>query len=232
MRKLLSFITVLALLITILPAQNTYAAETSAPKITTPAQYVEYLKTQPNSAASVAQFNSLSAADQQKYVSYVTDSELMKQVFDATLSGKPTVLKGGDIKINQNHIGLPPTTGGSIGTLETVRNVQHDFESIILGMNAFTYRVTLTYSVGGTSNANLQVKKAISGNGVLLFSRIPGLSMSFTKDFPYVTNNTAVFRVNCVWDLAYSGSGASFGTDIVTMKGFPDGTMQYSVERV
>lgn len=221
--------TLVALLITLLPAQNTYAAES---KVTTPDDYVHYLKTQPNSADIVAQFEALSATDQQKYVKYITDPVLMKQMFDAALSGKPTTLANGDIKVNQGIQTIPHHSGGSIGTMETVRDVYHDFDSVVLGINTFKYRVTLTYLVGGTSNANLQVKKAISGNGVLLFSRIPGLSMSFTKDIPYVTNNKAVFRVNCVWELAYSGSGASFGTDIVTINGYPDGHYDYSIERV
>ena len=228
MKKILSLMTLVALLITLLPAQNTYAAES---KVTTPADYVQYLKTQPDSADTVQQFEALSPADQQKYIKYVTDPALMEQVLQATMSGKPTTLANGDIKVNQSNEGLPHHSGGSVGTMETVKTVYQDFDSMVLGVNTFKYRITLTYSVGGTSSSNLQVRKAIGGNGEFLFSRIPGLSMSFTKDAPYVSNNTAVIKVYAHWDLVYQGSGARYGTDLVTLTGYTDGSKTWTKEQ-
>ncbi len=228
MKNVFSIILTLALLIMFVP--NTYAADEI--RVKTPEQYIEYLKAQPNSETTISQFESLSLSDQEKYIEYVTNPELVQEIYNAMLSGKTTTLKNGDIKINQPKIGLPHTGGGSIGTYETVRNIEQDFDSVILGLNTFKYRVSLTYSVGGTSTANLQVRKAISANGQLMFSYIPGLSMSFTKDMPYVTNNTAVAKVSAHWELAYSGSGATFGTDVVTLKGYPDGSKSYTREQL
>lgn len=225
-QKLLVLILAIAVVFTM--SSVAVAAESAPIYTVTVESYSQWLLSSTyNSSSSTEQalflseFESLTDDQQQLFVSYLNDEDLMKSVFETFINTtETTTYANGDIKIAvENNFDEVNTLATTYTTKAThTRTVQ------FLGIDVVEVSNYVTYT-----HTSSTVTGVVRGGMVTGRNFVPFLGISYSNDALYVQSNRAYHVSDLTCEFLYEGSGIVFGSAEFGVYGTASGGVGYWV---
>lgn len=225
MKKMMTFVMSMVLMLTLIPSVGAEAAKNSG--INTPAEYINYLEAKAgaksklsgvgsvNSAQStdefIEEFKNLSEEKQQKFVDYLNDPEFLKTLVNAqsTSENKSQSFYGGDLVVSNEVVDVPQflnaSSKGDFSTNAVGDSVIYakaaTATSTLFGLDFIKTRVDMSIQVTEVQLYTSKVTKILSYSGSLIQNYLPGATISKTVLIPYIVpdSTAAVHKVDWEW---------------------------------
>lgn len=162
------------------------------------------------------EFNNLTQDEQELFVSYISNSDLVLDILNSFFSGTPyTTFENGDIVILNNEmiqsdemvIDIKSGLQYRIGT--ATRSVS------ILGIKVFEYTGEIRYSHDGYS-----IREISHGNIWISRNFLPLIDFSWDRESSYGVNTSiAHFLRYCTWSFVHEKFGLTYGTHQIEITG-------------
>ncbi|MNW45997.1 hypothetical protein D3C74_232740 [compost metagenome] len=224
MKKFLSLFVVLILFLGVLPySVNAQDSLT----INTPEDYINYLKNNNkglnslndnDSSTILEQFTSLPKEDQQKFVDYMNDPDVIKSIFNGIQSGKDSDLYNGDIKVRVDQDKENSTT-----PFATEYTPYSEIVVSTFGINIITTKVYIHYRV-----SEGKVTDILNGGGTVTRNWFPVVNVTIQEDKPYINSDkrSAYQTAYFTWIFIHPSLGEVVETGTHTIWGYADGTWE------
>jgi hypothetical protein len=181
------------------------------------------LKGQDGSEKTLEQFSKLSESEQEKFIEYINDPAVNKELLDAMASskGEKVSLYGGDIVVRQKSI-----TPGEISIRQADYVVYQVATSTVFGVDVVQIRESVEYRVKGTPG-NQTISEILNGGGRVDKYWVPLGKMDVKDDKGYVSSgNRAVQHSVFTTSFVHPKLGLTVNTNDLTVygniKGQPD----------
>lgn len=184
-----------------------------------------------NSNSSEAQtflneINNLTEMEQNLFVSYVTDSDLILEVLNSLFSGDSSVkLRDGDVVISNTNT-IENGTKSSDGRATTQNRIGTGSRSVsVLGVKVFEYSGEIRYSHNGSS-----IKAIPHANIWISTNWIPFVSFSWDDESTYGEGTTVAHHIEyCTWSFVHESLGLTYGSHQVEITGSVSNKTTFSV---
>ncbi len=228
MKKLLGLFLAFALLVALVPF-NGFAQAQSITEINTPKDYINYLKSKvdasiaPNEVRSstqvLHQFTSLSSQNQQKFVDYLNNPDVIKFILDN--QGANAAGFGGDVKVTVNS-----HNNEEISLAANKYYRENEATSTVLGIDIIKSKVYIEWEVEDS-----KITKILNSGGLVTRNWWPFVDIKVTNDKPYISNNVAYQTSYFAWNFVHSKLGALIGTVTHKIWGYHDGRYDTSFSK-
>lgn len=167
-----------------------------------------------------SEFEALTPTQQQLFVSYLNDEDLMKSVVTSFLQSKePQVYADGNITVEEVTDFDSPNTLATYSTKAThTRTIQ------FFGIDVVEVSNYVEYTHNGSSILGVTRGGMITGKNF-----VPFLGISYSNDSLYVQSNRAYHVSDLTCEFLYEGSGIVYGSAEYGVYGTPSGTVGYWV---
>lgn len=172
------------------------------------------------------EFDNLTEAEQNLFVSYVTDSDLILEVLNSLFTGNSSVkLQNGDVIISNTNaldngakvVDSRAATQSRIGTGSKSVSV--------LGLKVFEYSGEIRYSHDGSS-----IKTISHANNWISTNWLPLVSFSWDDESTYGEGTTVAHHIEyCTWSFVHEKLGLTYGTHQVEITGSVSNKTTFSV---
>ncbi|WP_149095700.1 hypothetical protein [Paenibacillus terrae] len=186
-------------------------------EINSPSDYIAWLKGQDGAETTLEQFDKLSESDQEKFVKYLNDLEVQKQVLKAFDSEQDVALYGGDIVVSHKEDAPSKVTPQAMNY-----TVADSSKGTFLGITVSELRSTVTYRVSGTPG-NQQIE-VLSGSGQVVRNYNPIIGITVSSERPYTSGDRQyAYQVNYFAHDFKGTWGLTYGTVKHTLSGDTQG---------
>ncbi|ADO59825.1 hypothetical protein [Paenibacillus polymyxa] len=191
-------------------------------EINSPSDYVKWLKGQAGAEETLEQFSKLSESDQDKFVKYLNDVDVQKQVVKAFGSEKDVSLFGGDIVVSHKEDAPSKDTSSKVTPQAMNYTVSDSSKGTFLGITVSELRSTVTYRVSGTPG-NQQIE-VLSGGGMVVRNYNPIIGITVNQERPYTSaDRQYAYQVNYFAHDFKGTWGLTYGTVKHTLSGDTQG---------
>ncbi|GIO22142.1 hypothetical protein [Oceanobacillus sp. J11TS1] len=207
--------------------ENNVPEESSSPD-----KYAEYLKEQSISSLSsdnefesaLETFNAMSKEEQEQYLSYINDPEVLNDMYEALASleieeGESFASKeiyGGDIKVRTYK-----SESSDIGPLEDYNYAQgHNSEAEIGGINVIRVNIYMQWDSSSSSSGCCIISSVNDATNTVIENVIPLQEVNATERQPYITGSGTQAVYSVLYNIRYSyedigTGGAAFKHEMV-----------------
>lgn len=175
----------------------------------------------------LSEFNNLTQDEQELFVSYINDSDLMLNVLQSISNDKVhTKLENGNIVISNSETFENEKT--TIATMAATQNrIGTASRSVtILGLKVFEYSAEIRYSHNGTS-----ITKIPYGNIRISRNFYPFVSFSWSNKKTYGVGTRVAHHINnCTWSFVHEKLGLTVGTHQIEITGSTSNKTTFSIK--
>ncbi|KTS84425.1 hypothetical protein NS115_03565 [Paenibacillus jamilae] len=157
-------------------------------EINTPTDYISWLKGQEGAEDAAQKFSDMSQSDQEKFIKYINDPEVIKTITNAIATSKgddKISLNGGDITVRTEQTVTPSRV---VSPQAKDYAVQQRATSTIMGIEVVQVRERVEYRVEGTPSTQ-RVTEVLNGGGVVDKYWVPMGRMDVKDDKGYVNSS-------------------------------------------
>lgn len=172
------------------------------------------------------EFNHLTETEQELFVSYINDSDLLLDMLNSLFSSNDNVeLANGDIVIsNSQTLGNEEKVATSRAAVQhrkgtATRNVS------VLGVKVFEYSGEIRYSHNGSA-----IKEISHANIWISTNWLPLVSFSWDNETTYGVGTTVAHHIKyCTWSFVHEKLGLTYGTHQIEITGSVSNSTTFSV---
>ncbi|MFC7559830.1 hypothetical protein ACFQY3_14190 [Paenibacillus farraposensis] len=189
-------------------------------EINSPSDYIHWLKGQAGAEETLEQFSKLSEADQDKFIKYLNDVEVQKQVLKAFASEQDVKLYGGDIVVSHKKGDASSSRVTPMAQNYTVHDSSY---GRFMGVNVSELMSTVTYRVEGARGSQ-KITAVLSGIGLVVHNYNPLVDISVSSESPYTSADRQYAYIVNYFKHSYRGTGGmTYGTIKHTLSGDTQG---------
>ena len=233
-KKIISILTILSIILT--SSTFCFAGNSSdATQGITPSGYIKFLQDNLSSTkdvtvaadlkADISKFKSLSKDDQQKFIDYISDETLMKDVINklsnisaiSTSDFNSTALEGGDVYVTAEIVKTSSVNARASSEDERYI-ITYKPKAVVLGITIFQTTNTLIYR--GTSST---VNSITSFDAYISKNYNPLMGANFTNKSTDISNNIAHAQIDVVFTWEYKVGEITTGASRMYTDGYPGG---------
>lgn len=196
--------------------------------------YKDWIQSQVNTKHSnsyeaqnfLKEFNNLTKYEQELFVSYLNDSDLILEILNLISSNKAyTALESGNIIVSNNQtFQNEETTIGPRATMQ-YRLGEGTSTVTIFGIEIFQYSGEIRYSHNGSS-----IKEISHANIWISKNWIPFTSFSWDDASTYGVGTTVAHHIEyCTWSFVHPNLGLTYGTHQIEITGSTSNKTTFTV---